>query len=636
MKNFSLDIAVLNSKDNLIQLTLHNLTDAPLQDWLLTLDFARFIFPESMSKGHVEQIGTFTKITPSENEVIKAGDYYQITFTIKSAPFTNYECGVREGYISSAQDNFVTHHPLSVSQITLQLPDVKPVDKITTKAADISLIPKVNQLTVQQGQFQLADMLAFTVSCEQAKLASHWLVDELRYAAQLTPATSCDANLEFNFAKSLQAGEYKLTVSDTAIDIEASSESGFIHAVASLLQLVKTDSEGQYFLSCVEVKDKPRFDYRGLMLDCSRHFHSIATVKRLINQMAHFKLNHFHWHFTDDEGWRLEINAFPQLTDIGAWRGPGTALEAQFSHLTEKYGGYYRQAEVKEVIEYAAKRGITVVPEIDIPGHCRAAIKSLPELLVDTDDKSEYRSIQAYTDNVLSPALEGTYQFLDAVIDEVCALFPSPYIHIGADEVPKGVWEKSAKCQALMKAHGYSEEMELQGHLLRHVENRIKSNGKRMFGWEEVKFGDKVSKNTVIFSWISEEAALECVNRGFDVVMQPSKYTYFDIVQDFAPEELGVDWAGTLPLEQAYGYEPLADLKSDDPLREHIMGVQCALWSEVVLTQDRIDHMFFPRLLATAEVAWSATQDKNWGDFCARLQAQKPYFERNKINYRKF
>lgn len=636
MNNYSIEVAVLNGKDNLIQISINNLTDSPLSQWLLTLDFARFIFPDTMSKGSVVQVGTYTEITPSCSDIIEAHGTYQISFKIKSAPFSNYECGVREAYITTAKDNFTVQQAIDVKQIELQLPEQKRIDKITTSVADIAIIPKVNTLIQHTDRFFISEALTLFQNSKKALAASYWLVDELSYATLLTVADESAAKIVFVENTLLVEGEYHLTVTPTHITLTAASNAGFINAVATLLQLIKSDEQGDYSIVGVEISDKPRFGYRGLMLDCARHFHSIKTVKRLINQMATYKLNHFHWHFTDDEAWRLEVKAFPQLTEVGAWRGPETALLPQFSHLSEKYGGFYTQSEIKDVIEYATARGITIIPEIDIPGHCRAAIQSLPDLLIDPDDRSEYLSIQAYTDNVLSPALAGTYTFLDNVIDEVCGLFPGTYIHIGADEVPTGVWTKSPQCQALMKAEGYTEEVELQGHLLRHVEQRIKSHGKRMLGWEEVKHGDKVSKDTVVYAWINEEAALECIKSGFDVVMQPSKYTYFDLVQDYDANELGVDWAGTLPLETAYGYEPLATLKQDDPLREHILGVQCALWSEVVLNQDRIDHMFFPRLLANAEVSWSKAEDKNWDDFCSRLQGQTDYFQRNEINYRKF
>lgn len=641
MNNYSLDIEVLNNQHNLIQLTVNNLTKTVVSDWRLTLDFARFIEPSSMSKGRVVQVGTYTVITPTESDVILAGSYYQVTFNIHSAALSNYECGVREAYLSSALDNFITHHHMLVLPITLQLTEQKLVDKITLEPAEVSIIPSVNKLLLNTSEFVFDESLVYCCHSHFAFAAAHWLTEELSYVTQLTSVNDDQINdkqkiLELNAKSSLIEGEYQILITASKVVIDASSQSGFIHAAATLLQLVKRTCKGRYQLDCVLINDKPRFAYRGLMLDCARHFHSIASIKRLINQMAHFKLNYFHWHLTDDEGWRLQIKAFPELTEIGAWRGPCTVLVPQFSHLNQKYGGFYTQQEVKKIIAYASQRGITIIPEIDIPGHCRAAIKSLPQLLIDPDDLSQYRSIQGYTDNVLSPALAGTYTFLNAVIDEVCHLFPSPYIHIGADEVPKGVWKKSPKCQKLMAEQGYNEEIELQGHLLRHVEKRINKQGKRMFGWEEVKLGGKVSQKTVICSWTTEATALEALKEGFDLLLQPCEYTYFDLVQDFSPDEFGVDWAGCLPLQQAYQYQPLTQIEEGDPLRKHILGVQCALWSEVVLSEARIDHMLFPRLLAHAEVAWSAAMDNNWNDFCARLQGQKQYFERNKINYRRF
>ena len=637
MKMITLDTEVIKTNpDFTIELTISNNSDVPLKNWTLISDFDRFIVPSSMSKGSVEQVGTYTEIKPDSQEVIPASGCYKVTFKINAADFTNYECGPRSAYLTCLLNDKEIQHDVTVNRIKLILDGQSPVSKITAKTAEISVIPKVNNLQINQGVFKLVGNISIVAQDKQAQPATHWLIDELSYALTIKEATDEKESIKFVNNDALQCGAYKLNISENAVVLQASDKNGFIHAVSTFIQLVKQNEKGKYFIPSLEISDKPRFDYRGVMLDCARHFHSIETVKRLINQMALYKLNYFHWHFTDDEAWRIEIKAFPQLTEIGAWRGVGTKLLPQFSHLTEQYGGFYTQSEIKEVIAYAELRGITIIPEIDIPGHCRAAIKSLPALLVDREDQSEYRSIQVYTDNILSPALAGTYEFLDKVLDEVCALFPSPYIHIGADEVPKGVWTKSEKCQALMIEQGYKDEQELQGHLLRYVENRLKNNGKRMLGWEEVTFGDKISKETLVFAWINESAAMKCINNGFDVVMQPCQYTYFDIKQDFSPDEFGVDWAGTLPLEKVYSYEPLVELDENSPLRNQILGVQCALWSEVVLNQDRIDHMLFPRLLACAEVSWSASKDKNWHDFCARLQGQAESFKRNKINYRKF
>lgn len=370
------------------------------------------------------------------------------------------------------------------------------------------------------------------------------------------------------------------------------------------------------------------------MLDCARHFHPIERVKRLINHLAHYKFNTFHWHLTDDEGWRLEIKAYPQLTEIGAYRGTGTPIVPQYSHLNSVYGGYYSQQQVKEVIAYAAERGITVIPEIDIPGHCRAAIKSLPHLLQDNEDRSQFRSIQHYTDNVLNPALPGTYEFLDTVLEEVAELFPSQWIHIGADEVPDGVWLESPACQKLMADHDYQSAKELQGHLLRYAEKKLRTLGKRMVGWEEAQHGNKVSKDTVIYSWLSEEAALNCAKQGFDVILQPGQSTYLDMTQDYSPEEPGVDWAAVIPLENAYRYEPLAEIPDSDPVRKRILGIQCALWCEIINTQQRMDYMVFPRLTAMAEACWTNKPQRNWEDYLSRLKGHLPLLERQGVQYR--
>ncbi|MEK2339413.1 family 20 glycosylhydrolase, partial [Vibrio parahaemolyticus] len=240
-----------------------------------------------------------------------------------------------------------------------------------------------------------------------------------------------------------------------------------------------------------------------------------------------------------------------------------------------------------------------------------------------------------YNDNVINPALPGSYEFIDKVLEEVSALFPAPYVHIGADEVPNGVWSKSPACQALMEQLGYSDYKELQGHFLRHAEDKLRKLGKRMLGWEEAQHGDKVSKDTVIYSWLSEEAALNCARQGFDVVLQPAQTTYLDMTQDYAPEEPGVDWANPLPLEKTYNYEPLAEVPADDPIRKRIWGIQTALWCEIINNQSRMDYMVFPRLTAMAEACWTDKQHRDWTDYLSRLKGHLPLLDLQGVNYRK-
>ncbi|WP_411742998.1 beta-N-acetylhexosaminidase [Reinekea sp.] len=634
---FRLDQRVIDNKEMLVELSLYNGSNKTLTDWCLTLDFPRFIFPETLSAGSVVQIGTYVEMRPEKGAQLAPNTEYKVRFKVKSAIFTNYECGSREAYISFAHDEYQQKTDVAVSRIELKMPEYEMVSKIQSAPADLALIPVPVSVINNNSRFPLSATTVIASNIETASGAAAWLLGELQARVMLqTSEHHAHANIVFVEYDQLTESGYRLDVCEQQVTISASGAAGFVHAVASLLQLVEQDEAGHYFIKTVEISDYAQYDYRGAMLDCARHFHSIETVKRLINQLARYKFNFFHWHLTDDEGWRIEISAFPELTEQGSLRGPGTKLVPQFSHLTQQYGGFYTKAQIREVVEYAQQRAITVIPEIDLPGHCRAAIMSLPELLIDPTDKSEYLSIQNYTDNVLSPAIPGTYEFIDRVLDEVCDMFPSPYIHIGADEVPKGVWTNSENCQQLMTEQGYSDPEELQGHILRYAENKLKSRGKRMLGWEEVKHGNKVSTDTVVYSWISEEAGLEAVKSGFDVVMQPNQYTYFDLKQDYGPEDVGVDWAGTLTLEQAYAYQPLREVAENDPARQHILGIQCALWSEVVLNQDKIDTMLFPRMLANAEASWSKPEARNWPDFKARLQAQRTYFEELGIKYKDF
>ena len=630
--DYRVDLVVLSEKDNQSRfgLTLHNLSDVDLHDWQFHFTIDRFITPNSNTQGHLEQVGSFCKLIPDSTKTLKANNHFYVEFTIGTAPFRFISDGLDDASILVTNNGKNEFLDVSISPIVLGSPYSERTQIQRVAPAELSLIPKPNSVQRLDGFFNLKDA-SLEIQTHLAEGAATWLTNELEAITSKKYTINTDGQIQFIANPTLDKGAYQLIVSEENIKIKAGSNEGFIHACATLLQLVNADTQQ---IPCSKIKDQPRFHYRGMMLDCARHFHPLERVKRLINQLAQYKFNVFHWHLTDDEGWRVEIKAFPELTDIGAWRGPEEIIEPQYTHVAKKHGGFYSQEEIKEVIAYAELRGITVIPEIDIPGHCRAAIKALPHLLVDTDDLSNYRSIQHYTDNVLSPALEGTYTFIDTVLEEIAELFPAPFIHIGADEVPKGVWTNSQKCQTLMEEQGYSDPVELQGHLLRHAETKLKQLGKRMLGWEEAQHGNKVSKDTVIYSWLSEEAALNCAKQGFDVVLQPGQTTYLDMAQDYAPEEPGVDWANVLPLEDAYNYEPLAELADNDPIRKRILGIQCALWCEIINNQERMDYMIFPRLLAMSEGMWTQKQHRNWTDFLSRLNGRLPTLTRQGINFR--
>ncbi|HFQ5207551.1 TPA: beta-N-acetylhexosaminidase [Vibrio vulnificus] len=633
---YRIDLVVLSEQKQNCRfgMTLHNLSDQDLPNWSLTFAFTRFIQLGSISHGTLTQIGSFCQLTP-DSLVLPANHHFYCEFTVLTNPFRFYSDGLNEAFVEYHHEGEQVRSNVDVTPIVLASPYRERETIAPTLASAYSLLPKANALHVDAGHFSLTPSSAITCQSALADSAVTWLMDEMARLHQFKLATSEVGEIIYRSNPTLDEGAYQLKISQEQVRVEAGSSSGFVHATASLLQLLDYNSLTQEAqLACCSISDSPRFRYRGMMLDCSRHFHSVEQVKRLINLLAHYKFNTFHWHLTDDEGWRVEIKAFPALTEVGAWRGVDEAIEPQYTHISQRYGGFYSQEEIKEVVAYAAQRSIMVIPEIDVPGHCRAAIKSLPEMLVEAEDDTVYRSIQNYSDNVLNPGLSTTYQFLDGVLEEIAQLFPAPYVHIGADEVPHGVWSNSPSCQALMKQHGYQDYKELQGHLLRHAEQKLRSLGKRMLGWEEAQHGDKVSKDTVIYSWLSEEAAVNCARQGFDVVLQPAQTTYLDMTQDYAPEEPGVDWANPLPLEKAYNYEPLANIPADDPIHKRIWGIQTALWCEIINNPERMDYMVFPRIIALAEACWTQKEHRDWNDFLSRLKGHLPLLDKQGIKYR--
>ncbi|WP_299019020.1 beta-N-acetylhexosaminidase [uncultured Photobacterium sp.] len=639
--SYRLDLTVIskNEQTSRFALTLHNLSDQPLDNWSLHFSMDRWIQADSLSNGQLHQLGSYCTLTPNRAEALNSNSHFYTEFTIGTKPFTLYDEGIPEAFLNIAgEDELIVPIPVEVTTINLDQPAVEHFTTPLPAAKSINLIPAPDSLTRLQGEFQLTQHAAITTPTEQATGSARWLQSELYRLLHEDIPVQEQGNITYQYHEDLTEGAYHLLIEPDHIWLQAGSSSGFVHATASLLQLIPTSPSHQvhaaYTLPMVEIQDQPHYSYRGMMLDCARHFHPVKRIKFLLDQLARYKFNTFHWHLTDDEGWRIEIDAFPELTNIGAWRGPNEAIKPQFTTISQRYGGYYSKQEVRELIDYANVRGITIIPEIDIPGHCRAAIKSLPDLLIDPDDHSKYLSIQGYPDNILSPALPGTYHFISKVLEEICELFPAPYIHIGGDEVPQGVWSDSKACQAMMTQHSYQDHRELQGHILRFAEEFLQAKGRRMMGWEEATLGNKLSKNALIFSWLSEEAGITCAKAGHDVIMQPAQYTYLDLAQGYSADEPGVDWAGKLPLDTVYSYQPFSALEHNDPAHQHILGIQTALWCELINSQSRFEFMLYPRLLAIAELCWSQPKKRNWKDFKARLHGQLKYLDKAGINYR--
>lgn len=366
------------------------------------------------------------------------------------------------------------------------------------------------------------------------------------------------------------------------------------------------------------IEDAPRYDWRGTHFDVSRHFWSADDIRRLLDIIAWNRMNIFHWHLTDDEGWRLEIKAYPELTQTGAKRGADCALVPQLGSGFETYEGFYSQEEVRDIIAHAERLHIEVVPEIDVPGHCTAVLKSLPYLADPDEPEDSYHSVQGYANNALNPAKPETYEFMDTVIGEIADLFPSDYIHIGGDEVDEKSWLESPQAQELMakEQKNVSGTMELQAYFMRKVKTMISSRGKKMAGWDEVAHGGGVDPNgTLLVAWQKPEVIQALAKEGYEVIASPGQAYYLDMVQASGWQEPGTSWAGVVTPQTTYEYEADGGLPST--LGGALKGVQACMWCEHILTRQQFNYMAFPRLSAVAEAGWTQSAHKDWQRFAA-------------------
>ncbi len=426
---------------------------------------------------------------------------------------------------------------------------------------------------------------------------------------------------------------YNLTVTPKGVTIVASAPNGLFYGIQTLIQLMPPTQKKltQVVLPAVEIKDSPRFAWRGLHLDVGRHFMPKEFILKYLDYMSMHKFNTFHWHLTEDQGWRIEIKKYPKLTEVGSIR-----KETLIGHGRDPkeydgtpYGGFYTQEDVKEIVAYAADRYITVVPEIEMPGHSLAALASYPELGC-TGGPYEVATRWGVFDDVYCPGKESTFNFLEDVLSEIIPLFPSQYIHIGGDECPKTRWEKCPLCQKRMKEEGLKTEHELQSYFVQRIEKFLNSKGKKLIGWDEILEGG-LAPNAAVMSWRGEEGGIAAAKQHHYVVMTPGKYCYLDHYQaDPKTQPLAI--GGFLPLEQVYSYDPVpASLTKEES--SYIMGVQGNVWTEYMKTPEYVEYMVYPRAAALAEVAWSPKESKNYADFKNRLRDEIKRYDVYGINY---
>ncbi len=512
--------------------------------------------------------------------------------------------------------------------------------------APVSIIPLPNEITYSEGEFRLNSNTKIMVP---NGMSEHHLTEELSsilYTATwlkpevITTSTPADTVISLRLSKAVEHPEgYHLTVDSSGVLIEASGEAGLFYGIQTLRQLLPPQAEltdpslvprdTEWVIPFVTIKDSPRFQYRGMHLDVARHFFSVDFVKRYIDLLARHKMNRFHWHLTEDQGWRIEIKKYPKLTEIGAWRD-STLIKNYGSGVYDniRYGGYYTQEEIREIVAYAESKYVTVIPEIELPGHSSAALAAYPEFGC-FDKEYQVQSTWGVFEDIYCPK-EETFAFLQDVLDEVIELFPSRYIHIGGDEAPKKQWKESEIAQEVIRREGLKDEYELQSYFIKRIEQHLNSRGRQIIGWDEILEGG-LAPGATVMSWRGEAGGIEAARMGHDVIMTPGGTNYFDHYQaDPSSEPIAI--GGYTTLEQVYAYDPIPEELSEEEQR-FVLGAQGNVWTEYMHTPEKVEYMAYPRAVALSEVLWSHPERKDWLNFWARLQLHFKRLDILKVNY---
>jgi hexosaminidase len=509
-----------------------------------------------------------------------------------------------------------------------------PVDH---SESDYNLIPHPQNLKAGAGYFSLSPetTLIFDSEEEQISHSANYLHDFLQTNNQISLSETGKSNNSIRFEleeNTAQPEAYTLIITQKGVLIRGSSPAGIFRGTMTLIQLISQQSGQKDLveLPCVFIEDEPAFTYRGMHLDVGRHFFPVDFIKKYIDLLAFYKMNRFHWHLTEDQGWRIEIKQYPKLQEVAAYRKEtliGHYSDQPHQFDGQRYGGYYTQEEVKEVVQYAKKRFITIIPEIELPGHSRAALAAYPELGC-TGEQYEVATKWGVFPEVYCPK-EETFEFLENVFTEVMDLFPSEYIHIGGDECPKEQWKNSTFCQELMQKEGLEDEHELQSYFIRRIEKFLNSKGRQIIGWDEILEGG-LAPNATVMSWRGESGGIEAAKEGHDVVMTPTSHCYFDYYQSIHPDEpLAI--GGYLPLEKVYHYHPVPKELTEEEAR-HILGAQGNVWTEYMKTPEKVEYMAFPRAIALAEVTWTGEGQKDFGRFTQRLTQHIKWLEKKGVN----
>ena len=509
----------------------------------------------------------------------------------------------------------------------------------------ISIIPQPVRLEVTGDGFTLektSRIYAFDELADEAvylanrlSRASGWAIE---VAAASEGASCFHLRLDPGLAHLGKDG-YRLVVAKSEVTLSAFSRTGIFYGIQTLLQLFPAAIYGQgprpgvtWQIPQVKIEDSPRFSWRGAMLDSGRHFQPVAFIKKFIDLLALHKLNVFHWHLTEDQGWRIEIKKYPKLTELGAWRG-GTWMghnETESRDDGIPHGGFYTQDQIREIVSYAAERHVTIVPEIEMPGHAQAVVSVYPELGC-TGSKVEVRRKWGISEDIYSPK-EATILFLQDVLLEVMELFPSPFIHVGGDEAVKTQWDASPEIRALMAEAGAKDSHEMQSYFIRRMDRFLADHGRRLIGWDEILEGG-LAEGATVMSWRGISGGIAAANLGHDVVMTPESHTYLDHYQSESIESEPLTIRGFTSMQKVYEYEPIPAEIAEEK-KHHVLGVQGQLWTEYMPTTEHVEYMAFPRLTALAETAWSPVAQRSYPAFAKRLRSHLKRLDFLYVKYR--
>lgn len=610
------------------EIRLINLSDAALSDFTLSVTTITRIMPVHEVRGarFLRRVANYHEFAPLQGVTLAPGESW--TFEAEGlfrSPFHRNDAAKTAWLTLSdgSRRTVMVGDLIQGHEVPALPPPRLPEGRLTLPFA---LLPWPNRIEATPGDAPVILHLAGDATLADKRLALS--VDALharlfpaaRKLFQLSPAPG-SRGLAFETDVDIPREGYRLTFGDKII-LATSAEAGRRYGLLSLAQMLHgayADPEFRFPATGV-IEDAPRYGWRGCHLDVSRHFWSFDQVRRVVDILAWHKLNLFHWHLTDDEGWRAQILAYPELTEAGAHRSADTpAMLPQLGDGPDRQGGFYTQDQMRAIVAHAGALGIEVMPEIETPGHAACVVAALP-FLVDPDEKPDsYHPVQGYPNNSWNPGVPETFVVLERIIDELSGIFPSKHFHIGGDEVARNAWLESPKARILMQREGLSDTFELQSWFLKRIKEMLTKRGKVLVGWNEVAHGGGVSaRDTLLMAWENPEVGIELAREGYDVVMTPGQAYYLDMVQGQDWLENGAGWAGPVPPEKTYGYEAEGDFP--DSLRDHMRGIQACIWCEHFTTTHWFNDLVFPRLSAVAEAAWTERANKDWQRFARQVR----------------